>query len=266
MEGIQVSTPHPEVMRVAEHKSIFGSLVFFLLLFATSIYLFFEVEAEKLTCRRLFFDRPPECEMTYTSLTRTRTLPIGNLKGASIEESCDDEGCTSYTLVKTNWGVYDLAGTDAARQIEGYLSQADQTELVITENTLAWGGRFFGALTFFVGSSILIFSFLRPAFIFDKRIGKLKIYKVGLFQYRVTEIPLISINSIQLEEKNEVDSDGDPVTNYYVSLVGRSLDPIRISFLPCRELEELQKLAHRLGSFLGVPVRVVKSSAEAQEA
>ncbi|MEN9212451.1 MAG: hypothetical protein Q6K35_06495, partial [Thermostichus sp. DG02_4_bins_136] len=172
--------------------------------------------------------------------------------------------CTSYTLVKTNWGVYDLAGTDAARQIEGYLSQADQTELVITESV--WDLRFFGALTFFVGSSILIFSFLRPAFIFDKRTGKLKIYKVGLFQYRVTEIPLISINSIQVEEKNEVDSDGDPVTNYYVSLVGRSLDPIRISFLPCRELEELQKLAHRLGSFLGVPVRVVKSSAEAQEA
>ncbi|MEN9230420.1 MAG: hypothetical protein Q6L68_05895 [Thermostichus sp. DG02_5_bins_236] len=262
MEGIRVSTPHPEVMRVVKHQSsIFATLVFL----PISIHLFFGVEARKLTCRRPFFDRPPECEMTYTSLTRTRTLPIGNLKGASIEESCDDEGCTYRTLVKTNSGVYGLAGTDAARQIENYLSQADQPELVITESV--WGLRFFGALIFFLGSAgILIFSFSRMAFIFDKRIGKLKICKVNLFQYQVTEIPLISINSIQVEEKNEVDSDGDPVTNYYVSLVGRSLDPIRISFLPCRELEELQKLAHRLGSFLGVPVRVVKSSAEAQEA
>lgn len=177
MEGIQVSTPHPEVMRVAEHTSIFRSLVFFSVLFPFSIYLFFEFEAEvtKLTCRRPFFDRPPECEMTYTSLTRTRTLPIGTLQGTLIEESCDDEGCAYHTLVKTNSGVYHFSFSRvAARQIENYLSQADQPELVITGDNLAWVGRFFGALTFFVSSNDLIFSFLRPAFIFDKRIGLIR--------------------------------------------------------------------------------------------
>ncbi len=266
MADLQVACPHPEVLRITEARySGLTLLILGLASIATGIYIFFETEGSRLVCRREFPAQSPQCELTPASLTRSQTSAIGSLLGATVEDSCDD-GCTYRTVVETSTGSYGLSeysssfGARASRQIQAYLNQPDQVELAVTEHTGRWLFGSLGGFTAFCGAGLIVLSFFRSAFIFDKRNYSLKIHQVGLFKYQIIDTPLDLIDSIEIAEKQGVDSDGDEYLHHGIRLVRSLQDPIWITFsndqYPFRlgSPEEAEPFAHQIGSFLGVPV------------
>lgn len=267
MADTHVAYPHPEVLRITEARySRLTLLIMGLASISIGTYIFFETEGSRLACRREFPTQSPQCELTRASLTRSETSAIGSLLGATVEESCDEDGCTYRTLVETSTGSHGLSGYSssfgdrASREIHAYLNQPDQVELTVAEHTGRWLFGSLGGLMAFCGAGLIVFLFFRSAFVFDKRNYNLKIHQVGLFKYQIIDTPLNLINSIEVAEQQGVDSDGDEYLHHGIRLVTSVQDPIWITFsddqYPFRlgSPDEAKSLADQIGSFLGVPV------------
>lgn len=265
MANLRVTTPHREVLRISETRSIFTSLFLPLLLLPISVYMFFETQGSRLSCVRQSPTQPPQCELTRASLTASETLIIGSLIGSAVEDLCD-EGCTYRTIVETTSGFYPLSdyyssfGRRASFQIENYLSQPSQVELMVSESTGRWIAFSVGLFTAFFSIGNIVLFFFRSSLAFDKRTHTLRIYQVGLFKHQLTDIPLDLIRSIRIEKKGGVDSDGDEYLHHGICLLRSSQDPIWIAFskdhYPFRlgSPDEAEQLAHQIGSFLGLPI------------
>lgn len=207
---------NPEVLRIQlthDRTAILIMGLGFSLIGALSIFVFGQVS--ELNCTRQNSDAPA-CTLTYSGVMGSFRQSIGSLRGARVEDNCDEDDCAYRVQIETSSGFYPLtdyysSGSKAGmvNRIHAFLNNPVEQNLYIVEDS-RWLIYPFGGVFGVLGLWILANIFNSTSYILDKRKGTLIIQRVDLFRNQIDSDPLYQIQAVNLEQNEGVDSDGDP--------------------------------------------------------
>ena len=185
-----------------------------------------------LTCSR---NEPANCQLVTSrllGLNSKRIIPVNTLRGATVEESEDDDGISYRVIILTTGDkvpftyYYSNSGFDdkqaIASHIEEFVKNPQITSLKEEQNDQSFFNFFWLCIILAVGCCMLLMIPVVTC-IFDKTLNTLTIKRQGLLGTKVIEHRLDEIKDVLVEHNVIEDSEGYRVT---IVLVGELSLPL----------------------------------------
>ena len=203
-----------------------------ILLGSAGFFVFLMSQNTTLTCSR---NEPANCQLVTSrllGLNSKRIIPVNTLRGATVEESEDDEGISYRVIILTTGDkvpftyYYSNSGFDdkqaIASHIEEFVKNPQITSLKEEQNDQSFFDFFWWCIIVAVG--ILLMTPVVTC-IFDKTLNTLTIKRQGLLGTKVIEHRLDEIKDVLIEEDDGtyrvtivlVGELSLPLTSYYSS-------------------------------------------------
>jgi hypothetical protein len=204
-----------------------------ILLGSAGSFAFIILQNTTLTCSR---NEPANCQLVTSrllGLNSKRIIPVNTLRGATVEESGDDEGIYYRVIILTTGDkipftyYYSNSGFDdkqaIASHIEEFVKNPQITSLKEEQNDQSFFNFFWWCIILAVGCMLLMT--LDVTCIFDKTLNTLTIKRQGLLGTKVIEHRLDEIKDVLIEEDDGtyrvtivlVGELSLPLTSYYSS-------------------------------------------------
>ncbi|TVQ24560.1 MAG: hypothetical protein EA367_01510 [Leptolyngbya sp. DLM2.Bin15] len=213
-------------------------------------------EVATLECHRTA--QPPSCELSRAGLLKNdrHLILLDHFQGVEVQESRSDDSSTYRVVLLTSEGDRPLTGyyssgyagkARQARQIDAFLTDLSQTQLVIQQDS-RWLGYLFTLI--FSGSGLLVLCLMGNVVTceFDKLGQSFKLTRRGLLGSKIIKHPLHHIQTVHLETSHG--SKGS--TTYRVALDLKNGDRLPITTYYSSGRKDKQKTADQISAFLGL--------------
>ena len=211
-----------------------------ILLGSAGFFGFLMLQNTTLTCSR---NEPANCQLVTSGLlglNSKRIIPVNTLRGATVEESEDDEGISYRVIILTTGDkvpftyYYSNSGFDdkqaIASHIEEFVKNPQITSLKEEQNDQSFFNFFWLCIILAVGCCMLLMIPVGTC-IFDKTLNTLTIKRQGLLGTKVIEHRLDEIKDVLIE-------DGDGTYRVTIVLVGELSLPLTSYYSSGMEIKQ----------------------------